>query len=140
MKQFNNTKFYALMALAMASLSGCGGGSGEADPTNIPKQLESTAADLSGSAVKGTLRSAKVSVSQLNGSAVTMAAADRTGSDGKINFSVQAKEGFGINSMFKVDVSADGQTSMICDAISCNGVALGAVLSGAALAGTTFST
>ncbi len=140
MKHFKNNKLYAVVAIAMASLYGCGGGAGEADPTDIPKQLETTAADIAGSAVKGTLRNAKVSVSQLNGSAITMGSGDRTGNDGKISFSVTGKEGFGINSMFKVDVSADGQSSMVCDTVSCSGVEMGAVLSGAALAGATFST
>ena len=66
MKQFKINMMYGVVALALTSLYGCGG-AGEADPANIPVTLDTTAADISGSAVKGTLRNAKVTVSQLNG-------------------------------------------------------------------------
>ncbi len=139
MKQFKINMMYGVVALALTSLYGCGG-AGEADPANIPVTLDSTAADISGSAVKGTLRNAKVTVSQLNGSAISVGSSDRTGTNGKVAFSVTAKEGFGLNSMLKVDVVADAQSSMVCDAVKCGPVALGEVLSGAPLTGTTFST
>lgn len=139
MKQFKINMMYGVVALALTSLYGCGG-AGEADPANIPVTLDTTAADISGSAVKGTLRNAKVTVSQLNGSAITIGSGDRTGNNGKVAFSVTAKEGFGLNSMLKVQVLADAQSSMVCDAVKCGTVALGDVVSGAALTGTSFTT
>lgn len=140
MNRFNKNKLYAVVALALGSLYGCGGGAGEVSPDDVPVKLDITYADLKGSAVKGTLSNAVVSVSQLNGAPVTMQAANRTDASGNISFSVQSKEGFGLNSMFKVEVSADDQTSMICDTASCAGVPLGSSLKGAGLTGAKFRT
>lgn len=141
MNRFNKNKLYAVLVLAMGTLYGCGGGgAGEADPDDVPVVLDKTSADLTGSAIKGTLSNALVSVSQLNGAPVTMQAASRTDVSGKISFSVQSKEGFGLNSMFKVEVTADEQSRMVCDAVSCAGTALGGELSGPALTGSKFST
>lgn len=140
MNRFNKNKLYAVVALALATLYGCGGGAGEVSPDDVPVVLDFTYADIKGSAVKGTLSNAAVSVSQLNGAPVTMQAADRTDASGNISFSVQSKEGFGLNSMFKIEVSADDQSSMICDAASCAGVPLGGSLKGAGLSGSKFST
>ncbi|CAM5469078.1 discoidin domain-containing protein [Alishewanella longhuensis] len=139
MKLFNKNKRYALIALAVSGLYGCGGAK-DAEPNNIPVNIQSTSADIAGSAVKGTLSNALVSVSQLNGAAITMGGSDRTGNDGKIHFTVQAKQGFGINAMFKVEITADEQSSMVCDAIACAGVAMGGQLSGAPLTGSKFTT
>ncbi|GAB3020721.1 discoidin domain-containing protein [Bowmanella dokdonensis] len=138
MKYLNN-KLYAVVVLALGGLSGCGG-AGDADPTDVPVQIDHTSADISGSAVKGTLANALVSVSQLNGADITMNSADRTDADGRISFGVEAREGFGINGMFKVNVTADAQTSMICDAVSCAGVGMGDPLTGEPLQGTQFTT
>ncbi|MDX3774213.1 discoidin domain-containing protein [Chromatiaceae bacterium AAb-1] len=139
MKQFNNNILYALMALAMAGLYGCGGAD-DADPAAIPATIQFTSADISGSAVKGTLSNALVSVSQLNGAEITMDAGDRTGTDGKISFTVQAQQGFGINAMLKIEVTADDGSSMVCDAINCAGTDIGGLLSGAPLTGSKFTT
>ncbi|GAA0340265.1 hypothetical protein GCM10009092_00960 [Bowmanella denitrificans] len=139
MKKFNNNKLYAVVALAMSGLYGCGG-AGEAEPTNIPVEIDYTSADISGSAVKGTLSNALVTVSQMNGAEINMGSESRTGADGRVSFSVEAKQGFGINGMFKVDVTADANASMVCDAISCAGVDMGDLLSGAPLEGTKFTT
>ncbi len=140
MNRFHKNKLYAVVVLALGTLYGCGGGAGEVEPDDVPVVLDFTYADIKGSAVKGTLSNAAVSVSQLNGAPLTMQAADRTDASGNISFTVQSKEGFGLNSMFKVVVSADDQTSMICDAASCAGVALGGSLKGTGLSGTQFST
>ncbi|ABL98507.1 discoidin domain-containing protein [Shewanella amazonensis] len=139
MKVFKNSRLSTLIALSLAGLYGCGGAD-DPDPANIPATIDVTVADISGSAVKGTLANALVTVSQLNGSQVQMSGDNRTGDDGSINFTVTGQPGFGINSMFKVDVAADEQTSMICDSVTCAGVAMGEVLSGAPLSGTHFTT
>lgn len=139
MKHFKNNKLYAVIALAMSGLYGCGG-AGDADPANVPVVIDTTSADISGSAIKGTLSNALVSVMQMNGSDISMGSGDRTSADGKISFSVEGKQGFGINGMLKIDVTADASTSMMCDAISCAGVDMGDMLSGAPLEGTKFTT
>ncbi len=126
----------------MGTLIGCGGGS-TPNPEKVPEQAAvntTTSADISGSAVKGTLSNADVLVTQMNGSTVTMAADSRTDGDGAISFTVQGEAGFGIDSMFKVVVTAQSDSNMMCDAISCAGTELGKSFSGSPLTGSTLST
>ncbi len=138
MKTFQMNKLATLTAVLLA---GCGAQFAAYADYVPPKQLAVTTADISGSAVKGTLRNAKVSVSQLNGSVFAQGASGvSTDQSGKVRLTVQGKPGFGINSMLKVDVKADAQASMVCDALKCGAVEQGGVVSGDALAGVTLST
>ncbi|WP_335924596.1 discoidin domain-containing protein [Shewanella indica] len=139
MKGLKNKRLINLIAFSLVGLYGCGGAD-EPESTNIPATIDVTVADISGSAVKGTLRNALVTVTPLNGSQVQMSADNRTDDDGNVKFTVTGQPGFGLNSMFKVDVKADDQTSMICDAITCAGVRMGEALSGALLSGARFTT
>lgn len=138
MNKLNKTKVPAAMLLAMSTLYGCGSGS-DPDPTNVPPQAAvntTTSADVVGTATKGTLRNASVTLSQLNGADISITSDDQTDATGAVNLAVQARDGFGINSAMTVTVTADGDTSMMCDAPSCAGVNMGEALSGAPLTGT----
>jgi hypothetical protein len=141
MNKFNNIAKPAALMLAMSSLFGCGG-AGDPVATDIPERAainDQTSADISGQVVKGTLSNASISVAQMNGAPVSITSANTTNSSGAVNFAVAAKAGFGIDSMFKVTVTADSSTTMTCDAINCAGVGMGETLSGAPLTGTTLS-
>lgn len=130
------------MLLVMSALTGCGG-SGTPDAEDIPDRAainDFTSADVSGSAVKGTLSNADVTVIQMNGSAIDITTDSQTDGDGNVSFQVKGDAGVGINSMFKVIVTAQSDTIMMCDAISCAGTDLGKSFSGAPLTGSTLST
>jgi len=138
MKGFQNNKLAWLVGVALSGLAAPMAAQAAYVP---PKELAVTHADLAGSAVKGTLRNAKVSLRQLNGSLINISGgSSSTDQNGKVSFSVQGKAGFGLNSMLQIEVKADGQSTMVCDTSSCGDVATGELVSGAALSGTTLST
>jgi len=143
MNQLKITKATVAMALAMGTLYGCGGSGSDPVATEVPERAANqdiTSADMSGQALKGTLTNALVTVAQMNGSPIKITSDSRTDSNGHLSFAVEANPGYGIDSMFKVTVSADDGTSMVCDAINCNGVALGDSVSGAQLAAVKLNT
>lgn len=140
MKKLNLTKSSAAILLAMSALVGCS--SDETKVDDIPERAavnDRTSADISGRAVKGTMSSAEVSVSQLNGAGIAITSDNQTDTSGAINLTVEANAGFGIDSVFKINVIADNDTRMACDAISCAGVDLGGELSGAPLTGASLT-
>jgi len=142
MNKFNKTKTSLAVVVAMSTLIGCGG-SDTPKPEDIPSRAavnDITAADISGSAVKGTLINADVSVVQMNGSTITITSDSQTDGNGDVNFTVQGDAGFGIDSMFKVIVTAQSDTTMMCDAISCAGTELGKSFSGSPLTGAELTT
>lgn len=142
MNKLNITKTSLAVILALGTLVGCGGAD-TPNPEQIPDRAavnDFTSADISGSAVKGTLSNASVSVTQMNGSAITITSDSQTDSNGAVSFSVKGDAGFGIDSMFKVVVTAQSDTQMMCDAISCAGTELGKSFSGSPLTGSTLST
>jgi hypothetical protein len=135
MRKLKITKLSAVVGLALSGLYGCGGAD-SADPADIPVTPKTTSADLVGQVTKGTISNAAVSVTQLNGSSIAVTSDSRTDANGQINMSVEGDEGFGINSMFKVMVTADADSSMVCDAPSCGDMAMGDVITGGLLSGT----
>jgi len=142
MNKFNITKTTLTVLFAMGTLISCGGGE-TPTPEKIPARAainDITVADISGSAVKGTLANAKVSVMQMNGSAITITSDSYTDATGAVSFSAQGDTGFGIDSMFKIMVSANSNTTMMCDAISCAGIELGKSFSGSPVADTELTT
>jgi hypothetical protein len=142
MNKLNITKTSLAVLIAMSTLVSCGGAS-TPNPDNIPDTAainDITVADISGSAVKGTLSNADVSVVQMNGSEISITSAHRTDNNGAVSFTVQGDSGFAINSMFKVTVTAQNDTTMLCDAISCAGTGLGESFSGSPLTGSELTT
>lgn len=141
MKTFTKKPLPAFIALSLASLYGCGGGADTPDPQDVPKVIETTSADISGTVVKGTISNAVISVEQMNGSAISIDGGEvRTNTNGKADFSVTGGEGFGVSSMFKITATADSDTAMICDAANCANMTIGESLSGAPLTGSVFTT
>ena len=129
------------MALAMTTLAGCGGSSDDPKAENIPVTLESTFADIDGSAIKGTLAYAQVSVKALNGSTLTIESAEpETNAEGKAQLTVHGDAGFGIDSIVKLSVTADANSLMTCDSVACGSDSLGSTVSGNAIAGTELTT
>lgn len=142
MNKLNITKTSLAVLVAIGTLIGCGGGD-TPDPEKIPERAavnDVTSADISGSAIKGTLINADVSVQQMNGSNISITSDNQTDNNGAVSFTVKGDSGFGINSIFKVTVTAQSDTNMMCDAISCAGTDLGKSFSGSPLTGSTLST
>jgi len=128
-------------ALMLGTLSGCGGGDDDPKAENVPVVLKSTTAGISGSAIKGTLSYANVAIKALNGSSLTVNTANaETNGNGESYIEVSGDPGFGINSIVKVTVTADGDSLMVCDAANCGGESIGGMLSGSAISGTQLST
>jgi hypothetical protein len=136
MKKLTMNKTTAAMLMAMSTLYGCGGSAEDPKPSDAVDSRIVTAATLSGSAIKGSLDSAKISVEQMNKSPITITSGELTDASGKVSLVVESDLGFGINSPFKVSVTATSATRMMCDAIDCAGVTMGEELSGEPLTGT----
>jgi len=135
----NNAKLSliaASTAMMLGTLSGCGGSSDDPKPDNIPKTIESTHAEISGTAVKGTFENALVSFEQINGSNLNVIAGENTDATGGAFVEVVGEQGFGIGSVMKVSVKARGDTVMICDAAVCGSASWGGNVSGSDLADT----
>ena len=136
MKKLTMNKTTAAMLMAMSTLYGCGGSADDPNPNDAVDTRVTTAATLTGTAVKGSLDSAQISVAQMNNSPISITSGELTDASGNVNVVVQSDLGFGINSPFKVSVTATDATSMMCDAIDCAGVDMGQELSGEPLTGT----
>ena len=136
-----NAKNPALVipTLLAGLLVGCGGGN-DPDPQNVPFQPSATSADISGSAVKGSLSGAKISVTPLKKVSLTLTDGGTTDQNGEMLLEVSSQPGFGIDTLFKVTVTADASSSMICDAAQCGTAILGGTITGDEISGTTLST
>ncbi len=135
----NNTKLSliaASTAMILGTLSGCGGSSDDPNPDNIPKVIETTHAEISGNALKGTMENANVTFEQLNGTNLNITSDAKTDTTGNVIIDVTGDVGFGLDSIIKVIVSADSETLMVCDAALCGDASLGDIVSGTSLAGT----
>jgi predicted nucleic acid-binding protein len=134
----NNAKLSliaASTAMMLGTLSGCGG-SDDPNPESIPKVIETTHAEISGNAVKGTMENANISFEQLNGTNININSDAKTDTTGKVVVDVASDVGFGFDSVIKIIVSADSETLMICDAAQCGDSSLGDMVSGTSLSGT----
>lgn len=129
-------KKFQLSSMAVATallLSGCGGAGKDPDPTAHPIPA-STVAELSGAAVKGTLTAAKVGLTAFNGTSLTLDGSAVTDAKGVLtNLKLTSAPGYAFNGLYRVTVSTDANSKMVCDAVRCGDIALGQSLSGAAL-------
>ncbi|MFC3032195.1 discoidin domain-containing protein [Pseudoalteromonas fenneropenaei] len=132
---------FAMPALFVATaLAGCGGGDNDPQVNDVPVTPDTTVAELAGSAVKGTLSAADVTVTALNGSKLTLGANASTNQNGELFVELTGAPGFGINAIVKMTVTASSASSMLCDAAHCGSAMLGETISGEAVAGTALST
>ncbi|MBL4630502.1 MAG: coagulation factor 5/8 type protein, partial [Paraglaciecola sp.] len=141
MNKLNIKKSSIALLLAMSTLYGCSGDDPVAE--DIPARLtprDFTSADIVGQSVKGTMSNADVTVQQMNGAPISITSERQTDGTGSVTLKVRGNDGFGIDSMFKITVTADSDTQMMCDAITCAGVDLGEVLSGSPLVGSSLTT
>ena len=120
MNSLRKRKLSAAILMAMGSLYG-----GQAANAFTIPTIDSTSADIAGTALKGAMQSAEVTIVQLNGSNLSIESDNQTDSSGAAAFSVKGDVGFGINSLAKVVVRADGDTTMLCDAALCGDAKLG---------------
>ncbi|WP_206483048.1 discoidin domain-containing protein [Thalassotalea sp. G2M2-11] len=140
MNKARNFRLTLPMVLITSVLSACGGGDNDPDANDIPVTPVTTSAELAGSVVKGNLSGAAITVEALNGSTLTPTGQVLTDSNGQYFVELTSQPGFGINSLVKLTVSADANTSMICDATSCGDANLGDSISGELIAGTELTT
>ena len=122
MHSLKRKKLPIAILMAMGGLYGYGNAANAA--FTIPT-IDRTSADISGTALKGAMQNAEVTIEQLNRSNLTIESGNQTDSSGAVNFSVTGDAGFGINSLAKVIVRADADTSMVCDAALCGDAKLG---------------
>ena len=133
---------YVLPALLAGLLAGCGGSGGDndPDPKDVPFTPTSTSADVGGSAVKGSLAGASVTVEPLKRVLLTLKSGGMTDQNGDMLLEVVSAPGFGLDTMFKVTVTADHDSTMVCDAAMCGTVTLGETVTGDQIDGTTLTT
>ncbi|WP_105258963.1 discoidin domain-containing protein [Pseudoalteromonas sp. T1lg88] len=139
MKKSNFIKVTSVPLVLCTVLSGCGG-SDDPNPQDVPVTAASTAAELAGSVVKGTLSGAQISVASLNGTELGIDAEAMTDTQGEVFFTVTGAPGFGINTTVKVTASTTAQSSMVCDALMCGDAQIAQELSGETLVGAQLST
>ncbi|MBU3020250.1 discoidin domain-containing protein [Aestuariibacter sp. A3R04] len=138
MNNIKKTKVSLCVAAVLGLLSGCGGSSNEPDPQDAP-QPPSTQAELSGSVIKGTMIGANLSATALVGGEASSSGAE-TDSNGTAFFTVNSKPGFAFKGLYRIDATADNDTTMICDASACGAVGLGETVDATQLDGVTLST
>ncbi len=126
--------------IASASLAAAGCGTDDPNPENAPTPA-STVAEISGSAVKGTLVGANVSVVPLNGTAVSISGDTATNASGQIPLlALSGEPGFAIGSIFRIEAATDANSTMVCDAMACGDATLGENVPGAALGNSQLET
>jgi len=111
------------------------------DPTPPqPVPVDPTTVDVSGDAIKGTLISAEVSLFSVTDLETQVGESVQTAEDGTYTLNLQDESGEPISGAFVVNVTADDDTTMVCDAVNCaNGVTKGEIIPTADLAGLSLS-
>ena len=136
MKKIVRTALAASIALA---LTACHNGSNTVTPD--PEPVVPTTMDISGSAVKGSLALATVNVyNASDAEKATILATAQTDAAGDYEVQVVDASGAPIMGTFVVEVVADEDTTMICDATMCGDVARGESIPATELVGLSLST
>lgn len=129
MKKIVRTTLAVSIALA---LTACNNDNNDPTPTTL---------DISGAAIKGTLAAATVNVyAASDAERATVLATAQTDANGDYSVQVIDATGAEIMGTFVVEVVADEDTTMICDATMCGDVARGESIPAAELEGLSLST
>jgi hypothetical protein len=131
----------ALAASITLALTACHNGSKTVTPDPDPTPVVPTTMDISGSAVKGSLALATVNVYNASDAArATVLATAQTDAAGDYEVQVVDASGAAIMGTFVVEILADDDTTMICDATMCGEVARGESIPATELVGLSLST
>ena len=136
MKTIQQRQLLCALAAALAVLTGCDSGD-TPDVNNAPAPV-STSAEVSASAVKGILTGGTVTVSALNGTAVNSTAA-QTDSSGMATTTLTSAPGYAFSAVHKLSVTANADSSMLCDLSLCGETVLGSAVSADALGAVTLT-
>ncbi len=136
-----NTLVKTTLAASIAlALTACHNDDKDTTPVE-PPVVEPTTLEISGGAVKGTLASATVNVYAASDTAkATVLATTQTEADDDYTVEVIDASGVAITGTFLIEVVADGDTTMICDATVCGDVTYGQEIPASQLDGLTLST
>ena len=129
MKKIVQTTLAATLTMALVA---CGGSS------NDEVAVEPTTLDISGQAIKGTMANATVQLFAAN-DLTTPIATVQSDANGEYSFNIEDANGDPIVGAYVVRVTADEDTTMICDASACGDVARGETIPAADLVGVSLS-
>ena len=123
---FNSIALGAIAGvLSACSDVGANNGGNDPVPGDVSVTISSTAADVTGSAVKGTLSNASATVEALGGSTVTLSGATSDDAGAFSGMVVTSEAGFGLSDSHRFSVASGADTTMICDVPTCGTFAFG---------------
>lgn len=140
MNKVKLTSFATSVALVLGVLSGCNDNN---DPVadDVSVQIDTTFAEISITAIKGSLINAFIGVEALNGTnLITLTEDARTDQSGDELVKLSGEPGFGIDGLVKVTITSNGESTMICDAPTCGDLFRGDIVSGSGVVGIELST
>lgn len=133
-------KVLPLSVIAL-SLTGCFSGSDKAEFVSTPVIPTPSTLAISGEVVKGTLANATVEAfAAADLDFANVLATTQTDANGDYTLTITDTSGAAIVGSFFVRISADDDTTMICDAAACGDVARGEAIPAASLTGLSLST
>jgi len=131
----------ALAASIGLTLVACGGSDNKDPiPDPIPDPITPTSMDITGQAIKGTFAGALVEVFNANDLTTAIGSAAQTDETGSFTVTITDAAGEPIVGAYVVQVTADDDSTMICDASVCGDVVRGALIPATDITGVTLST
>ncbi|MBC3766922.1 discoidin domain-containing protein [Neptunicella marina] len=138
MNQARKARLAVPAVMAATMLAACGG-AGDPDAQNVPFHPKSTSAEIQGTVVKGSLAYANINIQALSNTQLTVKGGGTTDQNGGMFVEINSAAGFGINSLYKITVTADANSSMVCDAAMCGDAMMGDDVTGSSISGTELS-
>lgn len=129
----------ALAATVGLTLAACGGSDKKDPEVVVVPPPTPTTLDITGQAVKGTFAGALVEVFNANDLTIAIGSAAQTDATGNYTVTITDEEGNPIVGAYVVKVSADDDSTMVCDALTCGDLAQGDLIPAVDLTGLTLS-